>query len=305
MLRGAGFFIIALCCSVLVRGGEPGSAPTPAAAPVPLSAAAVLPPGWLDEPPKTETGPVVVTDGILELRGRINTAMRERLEQAVEGGNLTTIRITSHGGEIFDALRMGAMIQGRNIDVVVRDLCLGACAHYIFVAGRHRRLEKNSLVGFMVTLKSGGMVLAKAMETLAVENPAASAMDGLASAEEELYRRRGVAAALLVDPHLAMQPKCVIMRRQGSSLSWNMPTNYYMWVPSRQYLKAAGVEFEGDWPKSHFNLGGLSGRHLKTGVSKVIRYDDDDHLRSRKQRPYRLEDLTQCVLDELPEEPAP
>jgi hypothetical protein len=97
----------------------------------------------------------------------------------------------------------------------------------------------------------------------------------------------------------------VVLKRQGNCMSWTISANYILWVPGRQYLKAAGVEFEGDWPKSHFTLGGLSGRHLKNGTSRWIRYDDDDHLRSKKQKPYRLEDFRQCVLDEVPDEPAP
>jgi hypothetical protein len=72
-----------------------------------------------------------------------------------------------------------------------------------------------------------------------------------------------------------------------------------MWVPTREYLEAAGVQFEGDWPKSHFAVGGLSFRHLKTGTSRLIRYGDNDHLRSKKQRQYSLEETRKCMLEEL------
>jgi hypothetical protein len=263
---------------------------------------AMLSPSRLDQPIEPDTGPVLVRDGVLELRGKIDGAMRERFEQAVAAGNLTTVRITSHGGEVFDALRMAQVIQTRGIDVAVRDLCTGACAHYIFVAGRNRKLEKNSLVGFMNTFTSTGRLLDMATDTMEVENPGRVMTSQLASIEAELYKRRGVAAALLLDPNIAMQPKCAILRREGRGVSTNLTAQYLMWVPSRQYLKVAGVEFQGDWPKSHFNVGGLSGSHLKNGNSRWIRYGDDDHLRPKKQKPYRLEDFTQCVLDELPNE---
>jgi hypothetical protein len=265
---------------------------------------AMVPPTRLDEPIEPDTGPVLVKDGVLDLHGRIDSAMRQRLAQALAGGNLTTVRITSHGGEIFEAMLMADMIQKRGIDVAVRDLCTGACAQYIFVAGRHRKLEKDSLVGFMTTYTSSGKVLTMATDLLEVKNPADFMMGQMASLEQDLYRRRGVSAALLLDAHVALQPQCVSVKRESSRMSWNMSSNYFLWVPSRQYLKAAGVEFEGDWPKSHFNLGGLSNRHMKAGSSRWIRYGDNDHLRSKKQRPYRLEDLTHCVLDELPKSPA-
>jgi hypothetical protein len=300
--RHFGIFFVTLSCCMLVWGGEPAPGTPPPNAQSGLFASSMLATQRLNKPIALDTGPAVVKGGILELRGVIDAAMRERFEQAVVAGKVTTIRITSQGGGFLDALQMAAVIQARGIDVVVRDFCTGACANYIFVAGRKRRLERRSLVGFMTTLKSNGTMLVKAIETLEMDNPVQQAMGQLSSVEEQLYRQRGVSPALLLDPHIAMQPICAIVRRQGAGLTWNMTTQYIMWVPGRAYLKAAGVEFEGDWPRSQSSLGSLSNYHLKTGNSRWIRYADDDPLRPKKQRPYRLEDLTQCVLDELPNE---
>ncbi len=133
-----------------------------------------------------------------------------------------------------------------------------------------------------------------------MQNTLESLTGRYAGLEEELYRRRGVAASLLLDPQVALQPTCVILRRNGRAVSWNTSSNYVMWVPSREYLNAAGVEFEGDWPKSKFWLGGLANRYMKTRHVTRVRYGDNDHLRSKKDPPYSLEDVRKCVLDEEP-----
>jgi hypothetical protein len=285
-----------MSCGLPLRAGEPAAAPANRGS---LFAQSTVPAVRLDDPIDLE-GNGQLTNGVLELRGPIDQAMRQRFEEAVATGNVTTIRITSLGGDIPQALQMAATIRARDINVVVRELCLGACAQYLFVAAHKRKLEPRSLVAFMNTLKSYGVILGMATQTLEVQNTIESAMDRLAAVEEDLYRQRGVAASLLVDPQLALQPSCVILRRNGTSMSWTMSSTYLMWVPSRQYLKAAGVEFEGDWPKSHFTLGGLVFHYMHGGDSRFVRFGDDDHLRSKKQKPYSLEEIRKCVLDELP-----
>lgn len=179
-------------------------------------------------------------------------------------------------------MRIGAVMEARNIDVIVHDLCTGACAQYIFIAGRKRRLEDDSLVGFMNTIKSSSRLLAMATETLQVRNATSSVAERFVEQEEELYRKRGVSAALLMDPQVALQPRCVVLKRDGMAVAWNTASNYMMWVPSREYLKAAGVEFDGDWPKSDFWLGGLAFKYLKLRSTRFVRYGDDDPLRSKK-----------------------
>lgn len=268
-----------------------------------LNAQSIILPERLDEPVDMKKH-FQLDKGVLELRGPIDAAMRERFE-AMLGPEIKTVRITSQGGQIIDALRIGAIIQSREIDVVVRDFCTGACAHYIFIAGHHRKLEDGALVGFMNTIKSSAAVLAMATDTLQVRNTIEGVTGQYAYLEEELYRKRGVDTALLTDPAVAMQPSCVILKREGRAVSWNTSSNYMMWVPSRQYLKDAGVEFEGDWPKSAFWLGGVANRHLRVRAAAAVRYADDDPRHDKKDAPYSLERLRKCVLDEEPTPAAP
>jgi hypothetical protein len=243
----------------------------------------------------------VVTDGVLVLRGRIDQTMRERFLAVVDSEHVTTVKITSPGGEILDALGIANAIQTRGIDVVVHGLCTGACAQYILVAGKQRRLEKESLVGFMITIKSAASILGLATDELQVQNKAGPALGQLAALEEDLYRRSGVSTSLLMDPHVALQPRCVTLRRSDRGISWNMNATYIMWVPTRAYLEAAGLKFEGDWPKSRFWLGGRTFHYLKLRSGPFVRFGDKDPLRSKKDKPYSLDQVQECVLEEVPE----
>jgi hypothetical protein len=261
-----------------------------------FDAPSLVPDARLDDPVDMKKN-FQLDKGVLELRGPIDAAMRQRFQEML-GPEIRTVRITSQGGQIVEALRIAAIIQSREIDVVVKDFCLGACAQYIFVAGHQRRLEDQALVGFMYSIKSAANVLAVASETLEVRNSIEALMGRLAYEEEELYRKRGVDPALLVDPQLALQPTCVILKRNGEAIAWNTATNYLLWVPSREYLKAVGVEFEGDWARSRFTLGGTANRHLKIRYVVGVRYGDNDHLREKKEKPYSIDQLRRCVLEE-------
>ncbi len=118
--------------------------------------------------------------------------------------------------------------------------------------------------------------------------------------EEDLYANRHVSAALLLDPEVALQPQCLELRRTASVMYSHMSTTYVMWVPTREYLKAAGVEFKGDWPGSQLSTASLANRYLRNRMVKFIRFGSDDPLRPANAKPYTLEELRKCVLDALP-----
>ncbi len=109
-----------------------------------------------------------------------------------------------------------------------------------------------------------------------------------------------------MDILVALQPRCVIVDRNagGGHMNWNTSGTYIMWVPTRSYLDTAGVQFEGDWPSSRSEMSRLADDFLKRQAVSLIRFGDDDHRRVRKDKPYSLERLKQCVTDVLPKDPA-
>jgi hypothetical protein len=245
-----------------------------------------------------EPRPEGVTDGILELQGLVDRTMLALFNEAVSKGNVSRVRISSRGGDAVVGLQIAATMVARNIEVIVHGLCAGTCAQHIFMAGSRRRIEKGALIGFVASIKGSAAQLRIATETLEVANPLAAVMARYAAAEADLYLRRGVSESVLLDMEVGLQPTCIIVRRSGSNISWRTQSNYQMWVPTRQYLQAAGVEFDGDWPSSRKEMSRVADSLFKRRVAQHVRFGDEDHRRGRKQKPYALEHLRECVLDE-------
>lgn len=244
----------------------------------------------------------------LVLSGAIDAAMLDRFNAALAAGNVATVRISSHTGQTREALRIAEAVLARNLDVVVRGVCVGPCAQYILVAARNRHIEDGSLVGFNVSVSS----LAHMNEVLGEDAPAdfrnlLPGMKDAVDAERRLYRERGIATSLLVDPLSAMQPRCVIFHRgpdqsiSGLNLSG---MRYVLWVPTRKQLESAGVKITGFWPKSRRQMLDAS-RKLVSSGSDRFRYGDEDHLRRNRRERYSLKALKQCALEEVVEDAAP
>jgi hypothetical protein len=109
---------------------------------------------------------------------------------------------------------------------------------------------------------------------------------------------------MLLDVQAAIQPTCVIFERNPNHVGWNATATYILWVPTREYLKSVGVEFEGDWPTSRRQMLRMAGRNVRDTGLEEIRFGDEDNRRRNGQKKYSLEDLRQCVVDELPREQA-
>lgn len=300
--------LAALAGSVAARGGEPTPVPAPAPAPAPATGRSYLTLNYtVGDAALRKPVPIAsdeVTDGVLDLRGPVNKAMRELFNNAVARADVTTVRISSQGGDAVEAIQIGTTMQARGIDVVVRGMCLGSCAQYIFIAGRRRQIEPGGLVAFMASIKSEATLIGIATDTLEVRNPLDSTFTRFEAAELELYHQSGVSEALLMDSEIARQPRCVTMRRRGSVMNWNTTSTYRLWVPTREYLQMAGVEFEGEWPATRAYMLDLADHFLRSNTVRIIRFGDEDHLHHWWQKKYSLEKLRECVLDELPQDSA-
>jgi hypothetical protein len=191
---------------------------------------------------------------VLVLEGPVDEAMRQQFQAAVESRPITAVRITSNGNRTrnnprnMPALWMADAIRERGIEVIVRGMCAESCANYIFVAGRKRRVEQNSLVLFgpsVTTLQGTRQVIGDLFPP--DFEPMFRSLDGLVSAEQRLFELRGAPLALLRDSSLARQPNCLVFYRTHGTTpqSFSVSLTYAAWVPSRQYLADAGLEMEG------------------------------------------------------------
>ena len=173
----------------LLAGGQPPSAPSPAA-----------PTGWSRQDAET-----------LVFQGRITEASRDAFSDLIDDATRTVI-VTSRGGDADAALDIANAIRDRDLDVVVRGHCISSCANYLFLAGRRKIVEADSFLGFHGTLTSmnldrqiarmteaaqaGGM---SADEITAEAESMRATIEGYRTRESAFAQRIGFEPALLID----------------------------------------------------------------------------------------------------------
>ncbi len=64
------------------------------------------------------------------------------------------VSIDSGGGDIYEAMKIGAIVKSGGLDLEVKSHCLSACANYIFPAARKKVLYEDSLLGWHGSLGS-------------------------------------------------------------------------------------------------------------------------------------------------------
>lgn len=114
----------------------------------PLFAAALL---ALSACSSTKVGPVValyVADGVMTYEGPIRRGSFARLEAVAGAQPVRTLRISSPGGSVTEAISMARWVYARGIDVVVYGPCFSSCANYIFPAGKEKHIVGSGILGW-------------------------------------------------------------------------------------------------------------------------------------------------------------
>ena len=123
------------------------TAPTPTQVAGPTTTESIeapVPPTEGDAVTLSIEGPTVVMNGSLE------DGFYESFLSLVKGreDEITTLRVSSAGGETHEGIKLGHWIFEHGIDVVVDGLCFSSCANYIFTAGRNKTIMADSIVGW-------------------------------------------------------------------------------------------------------------------------------------------------------------
>jgi hypothetical protein len=83
----------------------------------------------------------------LMFRGEINDRTAAHLLWEINKG-ITTLVITSPGGDFVAGMELGREIHRRGIAVTVQDYCVSSCANYLFLASPRKSLKPASFLGF-------------------------------------------------------------------------------------------------------------------------------------------------------------
>ena len=130
----------------------PAGVPPPGSTPTPEPSATIEPDFQVGADPLAEPHPAEITvDGdTVVISGDLNDNAYIRFRSEIVGReeDISAIRINSKYDDVVQAILIGFWIYDHGVDVVVDELCMSACANYIFTAGKNKFIEDMALVGW-------------------------------------------------------------------------------------------------------------------------------------------------------------
>lgn len=93
-------------------------------------------------------GTIRVTGATLCFTGDIDAGSAARATALLPTPGLTTLVITSDGGEVTAAIRLARAIRARGLMLVVEDRCASSCANFLFPAARTKAVADRGLLVF-------------------------------------------------------------------------------------------------------------------------------------------------------------
>lgn len=89
----------------------------------------------------------VLSDHAIQIEGDVDKEFADAVLAALARG-VTSITVTSYGGDQFRGQDMADEIQKRDVKVIVDKYCMSSCANNIFLAAKHKVLKPNAVLGF-------------------------------------------------------------------------------------------------------------------------------------------------------------
>jgi hypothetical protein len=99
--------------------------------------------------PAPPEGRVSFQDRVINIDGHISAATLEELVRLTEANpDVRHLRVTSKRGDPMAAMQIGYLLQQKQFVIEVSDVCLEACANYLFTAAEERIVHDNALVAW-------------------------------------------------------------------------------------------------------------------------------------------------------------
>lgn len=100
-------------------------------------------------PPAPPEGRVALQDNVISIDGHISAATLDELIRLTEQNpTLRHLRVTSERGDPMAAMQIGYLLQQKRFVIEITDVCLEACANYLFTAAEERIVHANALVAW-------------------------------------------------------------------------------------------------------------------------------------------------------------
>jgi hypothetical protein len=184
----------------------------------------------------------------LELTGRIDAASLQAFKRDLSFETKRLI-INSAGGRSPEAIELGSLVRSLGLEVVVDGVCLSACAHFVFIPAKRKRVEPNSVVAFHQTATAlSRLLLASGRQDLA------AFYLPIARNEQDFYKSAGISIKLLYEPYRELNPICYLEQAgvpSGSEYQTAFFSQTSFYVPALPDLYSFGVgPILGHWPSS-------------------------------------------------------
>lgn len=88
-----------------------------------------------------------VNEQTLKIQGDITQGAYQAFKSSFNT-KIKTVHVSSPGGNVAEAVKIGLDLMKNGVDVVVDGPCLSSCANYFFLAGKHKFFGENGFVGF-------------------------------------------------------------------------------------------------------------------------------------------------------------
>lgn len=209
---------------------------TLAAASVPNAACAQAAPGRSAE--------VFVAPPTIFLRGYITPNSVKSVEaEASKYSGITTLKVTSGGGDVNSAIDLTEFVRSHKIAVLVENYCMSACGHVLFAGSLRHSVGDGAIVGFHHT----EAVFALMRRERGRSEPPAD--DENLARLRDAYHRWGLNPEFLTAPFAILGLQCFTVV-QGAASQIEYRTSSLYWVPSATQLKFYGIKTPGGaWPK--------------------------------------------------------
>lgn len=100
-------------------------------------------------PSTAPEGRVSLHDNVINIDGNLTMVTFEDLVRLTEENpSVRHLRVTSERGDPMAAMQIGYLLQRKQFIIEVTDVCLEACANYLFTAAEERVVHSNALIAW-------------------------------------------------------------------------------------------------------------------------------------------------------------
>jgi hypothetical protein len=144
--------------------------------------------------------------------------------------NNSTVVINSKGGRESDAISIAEIVAKKSITIEVDRFCASACAQYIFIASKTRKIRDDAVVSFHIN--------SFAAKKIGLTRSKKAGFD--ADRARKLYNDAGIDPQFMVYAALSVGPYCTLDNETGRQ-------KYSAWVPSQRQLEKWKIKIDGPW----------------------------------------------------------